>query len=70
MPKKKIQSARAVTFDLLRHRPASITLKQVAEETGLSLPWVKLFHLRGNKCSASIDKVETLYKYLSGKSFV
>lgn len=70
MPKKKIQSARSLTFDLLKHRPASITLKQVAEKSGLPESWVKSFHLRGNKCSASVDKVEKLYKYLSGKTFV
>ena len=63
-------SARMLTLKLLRDRPASITLDQVADESGLSKTWVKSFHQRGDRFSASVDKVEQLYKYLTGKTFV
>lgn len=68
--KEKVKSARLVTFELLRNRPACMTLNDVAIESGLPLSWLKSFHIRGNKFSASIDKVEKLYQHLTGKTFV
>ena len=68
---KKVQSsARLTTFKLLRDRPASIKLKDVAEGSGLPLSWINLFNVKGDKCSSSIDKVEQLYRYFTGKGFV
>jgi hypothetical protein len=67
---KQISKLRHQTFNLLRNRPASITLDQIANEAGLSKTWVKSFHIRGDKRSASVDNVATLYEYLTGKSLV
>ena len=70
MATKEAKSAREVTHHLLRNRPATTTLKDIAEKTGLSESWVNSFHIRGDKCSASVDKVEILYHFLTGKTFV
>lgn len=59
-----------VTLKLLRDRPASKTLKDVADESGLTESWIKSFHLRGDQYSASVDKVSALYEHLSGKTLV
>lgn len=71
MKKKPTNSKlKQVTFKLLRDRPASTTLKDVAVSTGLSETWVKSFHRRGDKYDAGVDNVATLYEYLSGKKLV
>ncbi len=61
---------RQKTFHLLRNRPATIKLKDIAEASDLPLSWIKCFHLRGNKNSASVDKVEKLYEHLTGTSLL
>ena len=61
---------RLKTFKLLRNRPATIKLKDVADKSGLPLSWVKYFHLKGDRNSASVDKVETLYEHLTGTSLM
>ena len=66
----KKESLRIKTFRLLRDRPASTTLKDIATASGLTESWVKNFHWRGANHSASVDKVEILYEYLTGKSLI
>ena len=49
--------------ELLRHRSATITLKAIAEVTGLGEQWLKLIH-QGKITDPSINKMETLHNYL------
>ena len=56
-----------VTHKLLIDRPASLTLQDVAEKTGLTLSWIKDFHIHGDKREASAKKIITLYNFLSPK---
>lgn len=58
---------RLKTFELLRNRPASMKLKDIAEATDLSLPWIKMFNRKGNQQASSGDRLQTLYEYLAGK---
>jgi len=62
------KSLQKTTFELLRNRPASMKLSDVAEATGLPLTWIKSFNLQGDRKGSSSDKVQTLYEHLSGKS--
>lgn len=55
---------REKTLFLLKNRPATIKLKDVAEGAGLTEAWVKSFHL-GNLTHPSVVHIETLYEYLS-----
>ena len=59
---------RLKTFELLKHRPASIKLKDIAADTGLPLGWIVLFQQTGNKQSASFDRIALLYENLTGKT--
>jgi len=52
----------------LINRTASLKQKAIAEKTGLPLTWVKSFHLKGYHNSSSIDKVESLYNFLTGSN--
>lgn len=54
----------AVTHELLRQRPRTLTLDKIAEDTGLTIYW--LMHYSGNaNCDPGVSKVETLYEYLT-----
>ena len=68
--KTEKNKVRLKTYQLLRNRPATLKLKDIAEATGLSLPWIKMFHRKGDQNSSSGDKIETLYEHLSGKSLL
>jgi len=61
---------RLKTFNLLKNRPDNIRLKDISDASGLPLSWIKCFHLKGDKNSASVDKVEKLYEYLTGNSLL
>lgn len=50
---------------LLRDRPASIKLNDIAEGTGLSLSWVKKFAATGERFSPSADKLVMLHDHLA-----
>ena len=65
--KKEKLTLRLKTFQLLRNRPATTKLKDIADATDLSLSWVKMFHRKGDQNSSSGDKLQTLYEYLAGK---
>lgn len=47
-------------------RDCSLSLLQVARLTGLSHSWLKHFDKNRSEAPA-VDKIETLYRYLSGK---
>lgn len=49
--------------ELLKHRSATITLKAIAEATGLGEQWLKLVH-QGKIANPGINKMETLHNYL------
>ncbi|MCK5611124.1 GIY-YIG nuclease family protein [Candidatus Pacearchaeota archaeon] len=68
--KIKPSSLRMKTFNLLKTRPAGVRLLDISDESGLPLSWIKCFHLRGDRNSASVDKVQTLYEYLTGTSLM
>lgn len=53
-------------LDLLANRPREQTLKGIAEATGLPEAWLKVF-AQGRIQDPSVNRVETLYNYLSEK---
>lgn len=54
------------TRKLWSARDADLTFKQVSRFTGLTQSWLK--HFDSNRSEApAVDKIETLYRYLSGK---
>ena len=55
------------TLELLRDRPASKKLAVVAQDTGLPREWLISILVRPHT-SPSVDRIEVLYEYLSGKS--
>lgn len=63
MPGTKL---REKTLYLLRNRPSTINLKDVAEGSGLTESWIKSFHL-GNLKHPSVVHIETLYEFLTKK---
>jgi hypothetical protein len=54
------------TRDLLINRPASISLKQVSDDTGIQVRNLQ-YIVRGKSKSPNVNTVERLYVYLSGK---
>ncbi len=54
------------TLFLVRNRPASLTLEQIAKDTTINHNWLKAFSMAryGNP---RVKEVERLYVYLSGK---
>ena len=53
-------------LELLANRPRDMTLKHIADTTGLPEAWLKLF-ARDKIADPSVNRVETLYNYLSEK---
>lgn len=53
-------------LELLRERPRSMTYKKIAEDTDIPEGWLKVF-AGGNIDDPSVNRVETLYNYLSGQ---
>lgn len=54
------------TMDLLRNRPITKTLSMISQATGLPEGWLASI-LRNPNMSPSVDRIETLYEYLSYK---
>jgi hypothetical protein len=52
------------TIELYENRPISITNEIISEKTGLGYPWICGFR---NSEEVGVVKIETLYKFLSGK---
>lgn len=66
-----VLNLRLKTHELLRNRPATVTLLAVATGSGLTLDWVKKFHSRGSiAVDTSVDKVQTLYEYLTKTTLI
>ena len=57
---------RAKVLELLDNRPRTVTLKDIAEGSGLPEAWLKTF-AAGKIADPSVNRVETLYTYLTGK---
>lgn len=55
------------TIRLLTNRPITLTLKQISDETGLPEGWLLSIVSRPH-VRPSVDRVECLYSYLTGKS--
>lgn len=55
------------TLSLLQDRPARVSLKLISEETGLPESWLSMFG-QGNIDDPSVNRIETLYEYLSGQA--
>jgi hypothetical protein len=54
------------TLDLLKNRPITMTLRRIADDTGLPESWLlKILSKRG--LHPSVHRVQCLYEYLSGK---
>lgn len=54
------------TLRLWRARDNNVALKDIAELTGLTRQWLGHFD-RQRSFAPAVDKVEILYRYLSGK---
>lgn len=55
------------TLKLLRERKAKITMTSIAKDTDLPIGWLKSFHKDGHKMECSVNRVETLFKHLTGR---
>jgi hypothetical protein len=54
------------TQALVRDRPRTVTIADLAEATGLKPRWIQAF-VSDQHGSFCVDKVETLYVYLAGR---
>jgi transcriptional regulator with XRE-family HTH domain len=57
---------RSRTRDLLINRPRRLTLSDVAEGTGLTQPFLEDLLYKDIK-NPSVDRIQILYEFLSGK---
>lgn len=61
-----ISRLREFCRDKLQTRPKGLTLKQIAEETGISFRWLRLLSTdKYQECSCV--KLEQLYVYFTGR---
>ncbi|WP_139020493.1 hypothetical protein [Citromicrobium sp. JLT1363] len=58
---------RAKVLKIIEERPRTVTLKDIAEGADVPLAWLKTF-AAGNIGDPSVNRVEVLYVYLTGKS--
>lgn len=58
---------RDTTLKLLKERSIQITLEKICNDTGLNLSWLELFSGKTGIKDPSVNKIQTLYEYLSGK---
>ena len=52
------------TFEMLKHRPRTLTLLQIANETGIPIGWLKMF-LRDTVQDPGANRLEFLNRYLT-----
>ena len=57
-------SFRDKTLELLKNRPAHLTLQKIAKETDLGEGWLSMFH-NGNINHPSVNMIQALYEYLT-----
>lgn len=62
-------SLRDRTLDLLQNRSVKITLRKIAEDTGLPEGWLSAFHTNSID-EPSVNKVQTLYEYLTNSKLI
>lgn len=60
------QSLKERTWALYRERPRRITVEMIIRDTGISRGWLADFSNQ-RQIHVSVDKVQTLYEYLTGK---
>jgi hypothetical protein len=60
-------SLRDTTLKLLRNRPVTKTYRVIQTETGLPEGWLKSF-ANGQSVDPAVNRIETLYTYLSGRT--
>jgi len=53
------------TRDLYKRRPKYVTVKLIAEETGLAEPWLYTF-IADKSVDYGVKRVEKLFNYLNG----
>jgi len=53
------------TLELLKKRERGVEMDHIASATGLSVTWLKSFQSKGHKLDSGVNKVETLYEYLT-----
>jgi hypothetical protein len=58
---------RDATLELLTNRSVKLTLARINADTGLPETWLSMFG-QGRIDDPSVNKVETLYEYLSGST--
>jgi hypothetical protein len=54
------------TLKMLRDRPSTLSMREIAEETGLGYDWLRSLN-SGRIPSPGILKIERLYEYLSSR---
>jgi hypothetical protein len=59
---------KAAALKLLRDRPRTLSIRRIAEETGLPEAWLWSFNSDRNS-NPGVVFVETLYRYLSKREF-
>lgn len=57
------------TLYLLQNRNVQLTLRKIAEETGLDEAWLSAFN-RQKISDPGVNKVQTLYEYLTKTTIV
>ncbi|MFZ1074785.1 MAG: hypothetical protein WAN50_00195 [Minisyncoccia bacterium] len=67
MPTLEPSKLRIRTLELLRNRPIQLTLDKIAAATGIKVAWLQYFQAQGDETSPSVDRIETLYNFLSSK---
>ena len=54
------------TLHLLHSRPTPMTIKLIADETGINIDWIRKFS-SGKISDPSVNTVEHLYEFLTGR---
>ena len=57
------QSLFEQTLKLIKHRPASVSIKQIARDTGISYNWLSSFH-QEKIPDPKFNRLQTLHDYL------
>lgn len=61
------QSLTKMTRQLLKDRPRSLSLHQIAADTGVSVHWLSKFISSADNCDAAATRVQSVYERLTGK---
>lgn len=54
------------TLHLIKTRPANLTFDEIARDTDIKASWLRCF-ARGKIGDPSVNRIQTLYEYLSNK---